>query len=749
MNTLAGGDPTSTVVPDPSQDSPNLLFNTGMVVNGLETYETTPSPLPQPLSTWWDITQWGKAMVIDPADVVLDDPTTADATYGVARYNWKTTDGNTAVGVYETAQGLVFRLFSQDAIAPNGNGGANLFLQTQRVNVPDLAKVTNLSLDAKVAGIVGGTAFGVQYDVGLTLNFNVPGSAAYDASLPTRTLFLQLNMGGTGGKPGPYLQINGPSAIVNVNFAGNRYLDYAADSGPMHSLSYSVNANLLAAVQSLIAQGFVTASANDLSRWSLTGLYVGQEDFDTGNPAAPVGSTLDVGDISFTQSTDLTYDPGQDVAGVYQSATGAGATDVTLNVAGLNLLTCNGRDTVEAGDRYVTVHGAGATLSVNGGSGTVSVDGAATLSFLGGSGQSTISGSGIGDWVSLGAGDASVRTALAAFIRMGDGDATIVGGAGTTTLEGGAGTLTYSAGTPQSRGILALGSGDATISGGSNTIFGGAGQLDADTAGIIVLGGGAATVTGTDTTLFCGSGALDWAGGSGIVILGSGAASLSGGTVADHVAVFGGTGSFDYCGGAESATVIGGTGSDTIDGGSGGGWYTAGTAGNSLLQAMGGNTVLTGEASGDTLRGGGGGGNWLVAGAGNETLVGGRNTPTYAFLGTGSDNVRLAYVAGGGSTVVGGAGAATIAGGNGASHDQVWLGAGPAILAIGCAGTMDVMGFRVGTDHVDLALSAADGSGTLLRTSISGDSTLLSFSGGGELVLHDVITTQPGSLFTV
>ena len=269
-----------------------------------------------------------------------------------------------------------------------------------------------------------------------------------------------------------------------------------------------------------------------------------------------------------------------------------------------------------------------------------------------------------------------------------------------------------------------------TLSGAPATVFGSSGTLDyAGGSGLIVLDGGSARVHDGDVTVFGGNGPLTASNNqSGEFILGSGQVSIGGGAAGSTDIVFGGSGTFRYAGGGESASVIGGSGSATITGGAGGGYYSGGSDGGNSLTATGIGTVLVGGGNNDTLVGASGGYSYLVAGRGNESLIGslgadGRSGTDRFYLGSGADAVRLGT---GPSELVTGAGTATIYGGG-----TSWLfgGTGGADLYIERPGSsMTINGFRQGVDHIGGSAPTAIG--------VAGGSTVLSFAGGATITMN-------------
>ena len=278
-------------------------------------------------------------------------------------------------------------------------------------------------------------------------------------------------------------------------------------------------------------------------------------------------------------------------------------------------------------------------------------------------------------------------------------------------------------------------------SGAPSTVYGSSGVLDYDGGlGVIVLDDGSARVHDGVVTVFAGAAPLvAYNNLSGMFILGSSYSGISGGGAGTTDIVFGGTGAFAYVGAQESASVIGGSGSATITGGAGGGYYLGGSDGSNSLTATGIGTVLVGGGSNDTLVGANAGYSYLVAGSGNETLIGSIGLAGSAgtdrfYLGSGADAVGLGTSE---SELVTGSGTATIYGGGG--HADLFGGTGGADLFVETArSNMVITGFRMGVDHVDVAGASA--------ISVSGGSTLLSFTDGATILLNNLVDPSGAGL---
>ena len=273
---------------------------------------------------------------------------------------------------------------------------------------------------------------------------------------------------------------------------------------------------------------------------------------------------------------------------------------------------------------------------------------------------------------------------------------------------------------------LAQGASD-TITGNANRFFAfgsAAGNIALNGSNNeLILGANATTITGAAgaTTVFGGSGVLDYAAGGGTLVLG-GAATIAGASADQTIFSSGPT---RFTGGTGYADVIEGAGSATISAAAGGGWFEGGASGNNVLSGSnsGLGTVLDAGGNGDRLTGGTNGGDYFVAGAGNETLVGGNviGTNTF-FLGSGFDIVTLS----GTSVADTGRGFANIVSSGTA---QVFGGTGQADSFSATSGTLNIYGYRPGTDHITAGIAS---------TTQAGGSTVLHLSDGALITLHGV-----------
>jgi hypothetical protein len=241
-------------------------------------------------------------------------------------------------------------------------------------------------------------------------------------------------------------------------------------------------------------------------------------------------------------------------------------------------------------------------------------------------------------------------------------------------------------------------------------------------------------------------------------------------TIAPYTAlVFGGTGELSAYGANANAGLSAASIGTNI--------FIGGSAGGNVLVSGGGASTLFGGGSGDLLVADGNaaqsGSNQaiLLAGPGNETLTGAGFTVGNLFYGGGGADL---IVAGGNDTVVAGAGNQTIFGGNagqtailagsgqdlivaGADADYIAASSGSALVFAGsgdlfgfvngqAGGVMDIVGFSVGSDLLQLqGYGSNTVANALANATIAGGSTILSLPDATKVVLYGVTNLTASS----
>jgi Ca2+-binding RTX toxin-like protein len=678
---------------NPGIDGPKFTFNNGVVVNGREQFLATPPPLPGPLSTGWDITQWDKDQYLDPAAVQQNAAWTEDPRLGTAQYAWRTADGTTAIAAYATPnQGYVYHITSNDGALDNG-GGACVFLQSHWI-APHISfdQQVTCSFDARITEAhAAANALPTQVETGFMVGFNTPNAAKYDSSLPSYGMFIQFTLADTRGTPQIYWNSENHSYIYNANFTTNTYLPFAGNTGAPQTISYNLNAAVLAAASNLAsATGTSIGLLQDLSRWSLSGMYIGVE------ALSGSGATLEVANLSVTRGGTAPASSPQP----QEITTGPDGELVACTVHAPLTVWSHGPDTIRGGAGPVTVHGAGQPLVVNASIGSISVDGASSLRFTGSEGRATIAaGVGLSDIIG-GSGPLQITASAYAGATLrfigSSGAATITGGGGRESIQGGTGSL-----------IVQGGSGAETVRGGvgAQSIYGGSGQLEVD---------GSANRAGTQEIF-----AAHGPGAGPLTVFGGGGAQT----------IWGGSGPMIVVGGSGPQDVVLDGGPATVWAGAAPGIYFAGSHGGALLVASGQNQTLVGAMQGDMISASGWN-NVLVGGAGaGETISVWRGGDNMIWAGTGDNSVALT------------SGSNTVAGGTG--HATIWAESAGLVNGITASGPLDwvfsdamsgggtISGFRPGTDRI--LLHGADS--TADRVHVIGGQTIISLADGATVTL--------------
>jgi Ca2+-binding RTX toxin-like protein len=375
---------------------------------------------------------------------------------------------------------------------------------------------------------------------------------------------------------------------------------------------------------------------------------------------------------------------------------------------------------------YTTYQGDGGDDLISGGDGINAIwSGAGNSSILGGVGDNRIqTGNGNNVIVSNGhdvivAGNGSNRvyvgpqtdvasaiawakTATASgkqgdFVAVGNGNNTVIGGAGNDFVALGSGA-----------NVIVLGPGNATVQGGANLVGADAGAqtfLNADprvtwTHSVVQYPGELTGIHFQQDGIYPGgytlasSGFTRPAGYLGSMIgtdaVGLGNDTIFGGTGNAFIDlsngdnyVDAGSGNDTIIAGVGHSTIFGGTGNDSIFG-VGGTNYIEAESGNDLIVAMGGNATIFGGSGHSTIYGGDYIDKWATS-----------ETSSHVYIETGIGDT-LVYGSGGSDTIVSGTGNDTIYAGDGTAsieggtgNDQIWGGAGTDVIHAGDGGTAD------------------------------------------------------------
>ncbi len=748
QSTLAGGEALDgadiqTAWTDPSVDGPRLAFNDGQVTGITEDLNPVLPGIPGPVSADWHLTQWNPGAWFDPAAVNVAPPI-VDPVLGQAAYGWQA--GDSAVTVFGTPGDYTYALTDgngnlQDLNLETGVTPPASFSFDKQVIFTAAERIAAASNFGPVDGASAANCF--------TVAFNRYDAANYDPRLPTISMFLQVELAVAGGSSKAYASFGTPGGnIYNVvpGSEGNQYLPGNPDGGPMHAVRIDLSSAVAQMTQWLAGADPGAGSAVlDLSKWSLTGEYIGIE--------ASTGSsiTLDVAHPMVTRdlSIAITHPASQvvsivggataampvlvDVSDVTASASetgplGVGAT-VTFNLTGSSALTqAGGTETLSLSDGgralFSGVTDAGAlTFTTTVAQGDQSADLKVVGLTLNGSTVVDRSGAVLDPATLLSAPGIDTGIVVNAVAPMIVGDTihfnvptdsniTITGNSfarahldllGSTGAQTGAAGLNVLGQTGPHVLMLPNALGDVAISdnaGASSVIAGDGTNLSytGDSDALIVGGAGKDIVVagnGSDT-IALGSGANQIFLGSGnSVVYSEGTDLVQAGSGHDTVSV-----------GGRSATINGGYGSSTllVDDSAGAGTVINASTGATVQGSS--SSVTTINAYGDTtVHGGAGGtryneengtlkfvgvgGSVTIAGsqaAGNDTLYGASGA-NIILTSQAHDNVFVAndprYCDGGNVTLDGG----LASGGN-----QFWAGSGNASLIGGTGGDTMVGG---------------------------------------------------------
>ncbi len=533
----------TTIFADPSVAGPDVLFSTGAVVDGAQSWAADLPAVAGSPDPGWNVTQWNTPsdQIFDP-DAATVDPAAADALLGspLAAWNTGTAQDGSLFAVYGGPGNYVFR------VGASGGSTRDTFLQTTGYAAATTTFDHQISFDAeeRVASAVAGSGTAIAFNA-FTVFFNAAGPS-YDPSLPSTEIFLQVPLVDFRGEPGAYSTITADdtyqqiynlssqyvtgSGVVASN-ASVDYLPFSTDTGGLHSVRIDLNQALLRLVDALAGQDPAMASSYlDLFRWSLGSYYGGVE-----TSAGSVGDTeslaLDIAHPTVTEDDSVPVSSDAPVSTV-QSIDGGSYADIetddvvttlpdTSNTIALadgdgmaKTVTSDGADTVSVGrGETVALHALGARLTVIGNTGAVvAIDGSGPVATSGAFDALTLHSDADGDVIDGLASSASLTLG-------GDGDQVGLDGPADASLSGQDDTLAAGGGT-----VSLFDDGDTVdLNGaGSQTVF-----LNGHDATIGETGSGSQTVVGTASQaglvrLQGGDGAQTlWTGGTSAVVTAS------------------------------------------------------------------------------------------------------------------------------------------------------------------------------------------------------------------------------------
>ena len=660
---------STSIVQNPSLAGPNMKFGNG-VPNG---FFTTSAPLAMPQSSW-KVMQWHKAQYMDPSAMTARDTAASADQSDNMLYQWTTPSHESELNVYQGTPGTyIYGLVSRGG-ALGSDGGANVFLRSDAAPKTTFSSEILYSIDTKVSlaeisydnPSASHRSVVAQAFTGFTLTFNKPGAVGYSTALPTINLFMQIYLtdsrfgdaGATYRSAVTTTGWNGAKLVSNILLPEDQALAFAADSGPLHHLTYSLNTHLFDIVTNTVwptmdgrNAGALPASTQNLSLWSLNTMYVGVETQNSDSASAPgipqgtVALGLDVANIS-VQST------------APQTRTGGVQNDTLIGAAGADTLKGG------AGDDTYVVNSTGQTVVelANGGNDSISTA-LATYSLpsnvenLRYTGSKTFTGFG---------------NALPNSLVGGNGRDTLDGDTGADTMNGGADNDTYFVDNSADTIVELAG-------GGLDLVFASVTFVLPDWVEQL-------TLTGAQNSLGTGNNLSNtiWGNTGNNELSGAdGNDTLDGGAGADTL--LGGAGNDSLIGGIDNDTLDGGSGVDTLAGGAGDDTYLVDNNADAIVELVsggvdqvlastnfvlpdwverldlmgtdnlsgGGNSldnVIYGNAGNNALSGNGGndmvfgglGDDTLDGGTGTDTLVGGAGDDTYVVESSDDSIVELA-----------------------------------------------------------------------------------------------------------
>jgi hypothetical protein len=153
--TLDAGDWTQ-LVPDISDSGPVMAFNTGNADGSF--YNTWPTVSGD--ANGWFLIQWLHNQNINPAQMIVNDASITDPTYGHPEYTFTTPDGEEELNVYNSNGSYYYDIRESGGLFQGA--GANIILQTE-VTQPNATfnHQINFSLDAKISEATVGTIPGI------------------------------------------------------------------------------------------------------------------------------------------------------------------------------------------------------------------------------------------------------------------------------------------------------------------------------------------------------------------------------------------------------------------------------------------------------------------------------------------------------------------------------------------------------------------------------------------------------------
>jgi hypothetical protein len=391
----------------------------------------------------------------------------------------------------------------------------------------------------------------------------------------------------------------------------------------------------------------------------------------SGTSVAAIAGGSGGGNFDFTQGASGTL------------TTAQGATDNIELGAGPAIIMSYGDDTIYGGSGAVTIAALGPTITVVGGTGTLSYGGTAQATIDGGSGTMLLALDGSGSTIDGGTGGMTVIDEV--------GGNTVVGAPGDAdngiTVMTKTGSDEIITGDWTATNVINLGSGnDTVIANGTSVITGSTGN---DTITVNEWTATVTTSTGSSTVTFNTGGEVTTHGTDTVV---STAGVLTVDALGPTINLTGGSG-YIWFSGTSVATIVGGSGGGNFD-------FTQGASGS----------LTTAQGATDNIDLGAGA--VTITSHASDTIYAGSGTASITAAGLSSSKMTF-YGSTGAATLI--VGAETVAASSGKGALTVELGSGDASIGIDAAGAADVFkfisgmgggadtitGFRAGTDAVD------------------------------------------------
>jgi hypothetical protein len=278
---------------------PRFRFHTGSVANNRPELAPDLPDYPGQTSDWY-VAQWQHHGVLTSGTLIRSDPSTADRRLGPATYSFTTADGHSHLWIYAHANGIepVYELFERDGELREG-GGQNLFLAADAASsATPLDRVIDYRLDAKITQASVAYANPMARSGGAVLAQVFTG---FIVQYPDRqsgkpsTIFLQIPHASSRNTPGQHepgeyrsCRASGgaKTIIYGANLSEEASLSFAAATGPLSHLHYSVNQYLCALIKRPVVcrstDGAQTPvklldRLNSFADWTIRGIYVGLE----------------------------------------------------------------------------------------------------------------------------------------------------------------------------------------------------------------------------------------------------------------------------------------------------------------------------------------------------------------------------------------------------------------------------------------------------------------------------------------